>query len=206
MRKNILALAFALALTACASEPPAPPPAPLHFGEGAKIYLNTRDFRIVDRTNLDPRYRPSIDTFFKPTLSEALNEFAQGRFAASGQSGHATFSVRRASLTEESLPLKDDFESWFTRQQSKRYIAEVEVEVQAQAADGALSLAKASARQVATLPEDPSPTERRDTYRAMLKALMQDIDTQLSRAVHDHMGNALTSPSVRGEDEPPQIQ
>jgi hypothetical protein len=162
--KKILALAVASLLIACSSGQVAEP-IRLDYSTWGKLYLDTQDLRIVDRTKNTPRYQPYVGHLFSPTLVDAVNRLAADRLQASGRMGRAVLTIRDASVTEQPLATSSDFEHMFDRQQASKYIARAEVTLDAQSPNGAVASASAFATRSVTLPEDPSSDEKYDAYR-----------------------------------------
>ena len=85
-------------LAGCASEPPAPEPplAPLAYG-----YLTPLPLRVasLEISATDPPATPGdLGATLSPTPAEAVRIMARDRLSTAGATGHAVFTVTRASL------------------------------------------------------------------------------------------------------------
>lgn len=195
--KKLLTFALCAFLAACSSDP-RPDPIRLDYSSLGKIYLDSQDLRIIDRSKGTPQWSPYVGHLFKPTLADAVNRWAADRMQAVGQMGHATFIIKDASVTEQSLATASDFESLFTRQQASKYIGRIEVSVEAQSpSDGTVAMANANATHAITLPESPTETEKYEAYRKLLNALMAELNRNLDQSIHEHMSKfVLSDPSA----------
>lgn len=200
--KKLLALAASFLLLACSSGNLAEP-IKLDYSSWGKLYIDTQDLRIVDRTKNTPQWPPYVGHLFRPTVVEAVNKLAADRLQAGKGIGHATLTIKDATVTEQPLATASDFEHMFERQQGSKYIARVEVILDAQAPNGTVASADAFATRNVTLPEDPSSDEKYDAYRKLLTGLMNDLNKNLEDSVRAHMGSFL----VNGGDGPaPTVQ
>ena len=185
--KHRIALTLLVLLCACSSDP-RPAPMQLDYSNLGKIYLNTSDLRIVNRTESTPQWAPYVGHSFKPRLVDAIYRLASDRLQASGNLGHATLIIKDANVTEQSLRTASDFESMFTRQQASKYIGRVEVALEAQMpSDGTVGTATAHAVYSVSLPEDPSESEKYEAYRKLLTSIMGDLNRELERGIKTHM-------------------
>lgn len=183
MKKTLLSLFLVLGLTACASEP-MPAPISLDYARYGKITLNTMDLQTINRS-VSVQPRGNISNAFQPRLVDALNKWISDRLEAHGSVGHTTVIIKEASLTEQGLPTES---SWFTREQDRKYIARVEMDIESQSPAGNLTgFATARAVHAVTLPEDPTPTEKFEAYRSVLDATMADFNEAMEQSIRSHL-------------------
>ena len=157
MKKLLLALVCGLALTACASEPPAPPPLQPDYSALGKIYLNTKDLKVINRADRVPQKPPYIGHLFEPRLTETVNQWVHDRLQAVGNTGHATLIIKEASVIEQPLPELTGVETWFTREQAGKYVGRIDVDIDAQSpVNNTTGIASAHATHAVTLAEHPT--------------------------------------------------
>jgi len=215
--KKLLTLAALVLLAACSSEP-RPEPIQLDYSNLSKIYLDTQDLRIIDRSKSVPTWKPYVGHLFKPKLTDAINRLVTDRLQAAGRMGHATLIIKDATVSEQPLSTTSDFESLFTRQQASKYIGRVELSLEAQSpVDGSIAMANAHATYAVTLPEDPSDYEKHEAYRTLLTELMAEVNRNFDKAIRTHMARFILSgprpahtpmmmeaPTPRGDSAMPQ--
>jgi len=188
--KKFLALAFAVLLAACSSEPMQ---SPLHidYSSFGKTVLDTQDIRIVDRSKGMPQWAPYVGHLFHPTMVEVLNRYGSDRLQAGGHMGHATLIIKDASLTEQPLQIEKGLSHMFDRQQASKYIGRVEISLEAQSSDGTVGFASAYATHEVTLPEEATSDEKYAAYKTMMAALMQDMNVSFEKSMRDHMSRFI---------------
>ncbi len=202
MKKQLLVLLLGVVLTACASEPPRPGSIQLDYSSLGKIYLNTQDIKVADRTNALKK-PPNIGHLFRPTLAEAVNQWTSDRLQAVGKDGHATLVIKEASVVEKPLPITKGVDSWFNRQQAAKYLARLEVEISAQTpVNHTNGFASAHATHAVTLPENPTEAEKLDAYRILLDGLMVELNQNLEKAMRQHMAPFITDQVPSGNYAP----
>lgn len=196
MKKSLLASSLILALAACADDA-IPPPAAYTPVLGPKIALNLRVISLADRSGIQPANSPYASNHFSPTVAEAIKQWASDHLQAVGQTGDAIIIIKDASLNAQPLPMKDDIDSWFTRQQASKYLGHADVSIEANGPQG-FAMADASASRVLTLPEDPTDIEKQDAYATMLNGLMKDLGPNLESAIRSHMNIFVTDMPAYG--------
>ena len=198
MKKPLLTLLLGMALTACASEPTRTGAIQLDYSALGKIYLDTQDVKVADRTNTLKR-PPNVGHLFHPTLTEAVNRWVDDRLQATGKAGHAIVTIKEASVVEKPLPTKTGMDDWFTRQQTGKYLAKLEVEVSAQTpVNNTNGFASAHATHAVTLPEDATEAEKVDAYRVLLDGLMVELNQNLEKAMRQHLAPFISNQPSSG--------
>jgi hypothetical protein len=196
MKKSRLAFAFFLLLSSCASQNP-PAPAPFDYSQEGKINLDVRDLTFVDRGIDQMPPSPPITTF-KPSIADALHNWASQRLQAAGSDGIAAFVVKNAYVTEANAPVDS---GWFDRPQSGKLTGHVEIEFDARGKQG-YALATANAARSVTLPQNASEDEKQAAYNTLLNGMMQDLDKYLDQAIHEHLKDFIIGDPVVGSKLP----
>jgi hypothetical protein len=188
MKKHSLALILVVALAACSTPAAKPEPLALDYNASEPISLSVGTINIVNRTVALPMHAPYVTNEFRPVIADVVTKWGNDRLRAVGSSGQATLIIKDASVTSQPLSLARGFDSWFTRQQSHKYTAKIEVDLDARAADGSMSaFATAHAVRSATLPEDPTEDEKTKAYNDMLEQLMHDLNLSMEASIRQHM-------------------
>jgi hypothetical protein len=176
----------------------APPSESSDYAQQGKISLDVRDLTFVDR-GIDQPPPSSPITILKPSIADALHNWASQRLQAVGNDGIAAFVVKNAYVTKEALPVDS---SWFQRQQAGKLTGHVEIEFDARGKQG-YALATANAVRSVTIPENASDDEMQNAYNTLLSGMMQDLDKYLDQAIHEHMKDFIVSDPVIGSKLPP---
>jgi hypothetical protein len=201
MTKLLALVGLSFALVACA-EGQTVPTATFNRPMQPKLALDVQTISLTDRTTLQPANSPYNSNNFSPTISEAVKQWASDSLQAVVQSGNAIVVVKDATLTAQPLSTQSGMESWFTRQQSVKYVGRVEVSIEATGANG-FAMADGNATRSVTLPEDPTPAERQDAYTNLLNGLMKDLSQNLDAAIRSHMGGFIVRAPVLGSTAVP---
>ncbi|MDD3029698.1 MAG: hypothetical protein PHS57_05400 [Alphaproteobacteria bacterium] len=198
MKRLSAALFFLVALNACAMQGEEP----LSQTEeqkvlSPKISLDVKSITLTDRSSGQPM-APFYDSEdFSPSLPEAIKQWAVDHLQARGRSGQAIIVIKKASFVSQPIPTEEGIESWFVRQQASKYVARVDVSIEASGPNG-FAVTDASAYRTVTLPENPTSLERKTAYQAMLDGVMQDLGDNLDAGIHKHMVNFLVASPVVG--------
>jgi hypothetical protein len=192
MKKILSALTLLALLTACASDEPVPAPK-MAYSLPPKIGLDVQSINLVDRSGPQPANSPYATNNFQPTIADAVRQWASDRLQASGPSGQAIVVLKDASLIEAPLVVDHGMDAWLTRQQASKYVAHVEVQIEANGRPG-YGLATAQASRFETLPENPTAAERQKAYIDVLNGLMRDLGQNLEGALQQHMHDFIVAP------------
>jgi len=192
MKKTALTFACLALLSACSSEPP--PRIVPDLGPASKINLDVQTVSLADRSGVQPANSPYMSNHFQPTIAEAIRQWAADHLQAVGASGDALVIIKDATLTSQPVPHEDD---WFTREQTSKYTARAEVEIEIKGSGDRYALASAMATRYETLPENPTDVERQNVYATVLNGLMRDLGQSLETSIRDHMKNfIITAPMI----------
>jgi hypothetical protein len=174
--------------------PPAPPGqrfADITFQQYPKFEFAVGRVEIV-REYVPPLAAPNVDHLFPVPPLRMAEQWARDRLGAAGGPGELRFVIKRASVVESSLPRTTGIRGAFTTDQSQRYDAVVEVEIEIRNErgyrDGVVS-ARAERRQ--SVAEDVSLAERERTWFAMTEALGRDLNQELERNIQSGLPRFL---------------
>jgi hypothetical protein len=190
MKKLTVAFLFLSLLSGCSSG--TPPAVKADIGSSSKINLDVATIDVIDRSGSFGADSPYAANNFKPTIAEAIRQWASQHFAAVGTSGAADIVVKDASLKTQALPHASDM---FTREQASKYIAHAEVEIDINGHEGQ-GMVTAEASRFETLPEKPTAIERQNAYTTVLNGLVHDLGGNLDTGVREHIGNFVVTAPV----------
>lgn len=189
MKKHLIVLGLIALLPACATEAPARIQADIPAA--ATVNLDVATVSVIDRSTTRLANSPFNSNHFSPSIVEAVQQWAKNKIRAVGTAGQAIVVIKDASLTLQALPHEND---WFTRQQTSKYNAHIEVEVEAKNSRG-YAIATAQTTHTESLPENPTDAERQNAYFTVLNASMRDLEQNMHSSVHEHMQNfVITAP------------
>jgi hypothetical protein len=189
MKKIIPAFAFLAFLSACSSEPVT---APQQYSLPPKINIDVQTITFADRSGAQPMDSPYTNNHFTPTISDAIRQWAGDRLQATGTEGQAAIIIKEASLTQQAIPHDS---SWLTREQTSKYSAHAEVQVEARGREG-YAVASAQASRFVTLPDNPNEIEKQKAYFDVLNGLMRDLGTNIESAMREHLHDFIVTAPV----------
>jgi len=187
----LLSLVVLGLLAGCADTVPA-----LHtdIPQGPKINLDVQTVTLADRSQMQSATSPYTTNNFQPTITEAIRQWAANRFQAVGTGGEAVVIIKDASLSLQPIPHSND---WFKREQTTKYTAHAEVDIEIKGVGTRYALASAQASRFETLPENPSELERQNAYTTVLNGLMRDLNQSVENSIREHMQDfVITAPLI----------
>lgn len=118
----------------------------------------------------------------------AVERWVVDRLRASGTSGRAVITIRDASVIEAPLKAIGGIKGTFTTEQSERYDAKVEVEIEATGGKG-LRAANAIATSIRnrTVSENISLRQRQTIWYELTEKLMRDFDRTFEAQIRKHL-------------------
>lgn len=193
LRKSVLMItAVAAIATLGACETPPPPKYPeLTFTHLPTITLGVARIEIVD--NFTPPSDPGhIESRMPVSPEEALRSWARDRLQVNGVSGVARFIIENASVVETELPRTKGLKGVFTKDQSQRYDANVNVEVRLEGVPRVTqAYAQAAISRYQTVPEDATINTREDAWFKLTEQVMKDFDPQMSASIRKHLADFI---------------
>ena len=182
---SILAVVFLL--TGCATEVQKPGFSQISFAHLQPISLNVARIEVENRY-VSPATRPNVEHEFPVSPAAVASNWGRDRLRAVGQSGVAWVVVRRASVVEVPLKRTTGVTGAFTRDQSERYDAIIDMMVELRDADGNVRVtAESTAKRSRSVSENVSLIEREKIWFEMTETMMSDLNTALENQVRIHM-------------------
>ena len=188
-RLPALAAVFAAAviLSGCAKEVQKPGFPQISFAHLQPISLNVARVEVENRY-VSPATRPNVEHEFPVSPAAAASNWGRDRLRAVGQSGTARVIVRRASVVEVPLKRSTGIKGAFTRDQSERYDAIIDMMVEVRDARGNVRVsAESTAKRSRSVSENISLNEREKVWFSMTEAMMADLNTALENQIRIHM-------------------
>ncbi len=138
----------------------------------------------VVREYAPPLAAPNVDHLFAVPPMRMAEQWARDRLVAAGGPGELRYVIKRASVVEAQLPRTTGIRGAFTKDQSQRYdaVLEVEIEIRSERGyrDGIVS-ARAERRQ--SVSEDVSLAERERVWFSLTEALGRDLNDEFERNI-----------------------
>jgi hypothetical protein len=182
---SILPVVFLL--TGCATEVQKPGFSQISFAHLQPISLNVARIEVENRY-VSPATRPNVEHEFPVSPAAVASNWGRDRLRAVGQSGVARVVVRRASVVEVPLKRTTGVTGAFTRDQSERYDAIIDMMVELRDADGNVRVtAESTAKRSRSVSENVSLIEREKIWFEMTETMMSDLNTALENQVRIHM-------------------
>ena len=180
-------LAVVFLLTGCATEVQKPGFSQISFAHLQPISLNVARIEVENRY-VSPATRPNVEHEFPVSPAAVASNWGRDRLRAVGQSGVARVVVRRASVVEVPLKRTTGVTGAFTRDQSERYDAIIDMMVELRDAAGNVRVtAESTAKRSRSVSENVSLIEREKIWFEMTETMMSDLNTALENQVRIHM-------------------
>lgn len=179
----ILALTFVI-VTAC-STPSATLVKP-DFTLSQRVKLDVATVSVVDRSGIPTADSTPEAKEFKAMILASVRKWAAANVVPVGTYGEAIVVIRDASLRAQSIGHDD---SWFSREQTTKYIGHVEIEINVSGVDNLREQATAQAVRYETLPDAPTVDERLGAYYRIIEGINKDLDLNLSTSMREHLAS-----------------
>lgn len=177
----LILTALIAGMSAC-DTPLAPRYPEITFTHKPPIRMVVSEIRIVDAYE-PPLKLPNVEHEFPVTPAEAAKRWARDRLVANGADGVATFTVKEASAVEVPLERTGGITGLFKTDQSERYDAVLEVELEVQNARGGRGFVQTRAMRGITVPEDATLNERERVYFEVTEKLLKDFDAEMEKNI-----------------------
>lgn len=185
--------ALLLLMAGCSSTPPTQKFPELSWSRLPPITLTVSQVEVV-KAYVPSDQAPHVETLPPRTLIDSADRWARDRLRVGGGAGFARFIITDASMVEVALPVQTGLAYTFTTQQSKRYDAHVAARLEILDASGKLlGQVTAEASNSRSIPQDASQRGINDTWYLIVEGAMIDLNAELDRNIHAHLGPFLRS-------------
>lgn len=182
---SLIAVVFLLA--GCATEVQKPGFSQISFAHLQPISLNVTRIEMENRY-ISPATRPNVEHEFPVSPAAVASNWGRDRLRAVGASGVARVIVRRASVVEVPLKRTTGVTGAFTRDQSERYEAVIDMMVELRDATGNVRVTvESTAKRSRSVSENISLNDREKIWFEMTESMMADLNTALENQVRIHM-------------------
>ena len=182
---SLFAVVFLLA--GCATEVQKPGFSQISFAHLQPINLNVARIEVENRY-VSPATRPNVEHEFPVSPAAVASNWGRDRLRAVGASGVARVIVRRASVVEVPLKRTTGVTGAFTRDQSERYEAVIDMMVELRDATGNVRVtAESTAKRSRSVSENISLNDREKIWFEMTESMLADLNTALENQVRIHM-------------------
>ena len=182
---SLIAVVFLLA--GCATEVQKSGFPQISFAHLQPISLNVARIEMKNRY-ISPATRPNVEHEFPVSPAAVASNWGRDRLRAVGASGVARVIVRRASVIEVPLKRTTGVTGAFTRDQSERYEAVIDMMVELRDATGNVRVtAESTAKRSRSVSENISLNDREKIWFEMTESMMADLNTALENQVRIHM-------------------
>ncbi|MFT5486025.1 MAG: hypothetical protein ACI9JL_000333 [Paracoccaceae bacterium] len=188
-RSPVIASLFAAVflLAGCATEVQKPGFSQISFAHLQPISLNVARIEVENRY-VSPATRPNVEHEFPVSPAAVASNWGRDRLRAVGTSGVARVIVRRASVVEVPLKRTTGVTGAFTRDQSERYEAIINMRVEISDETGnARATAESTAKLSRSVSENISLNDREKVWFEMTEEMMGDLNTALENQIRIHM-------------------
>lgn len=184
-------LAAGLALAAC-QPTPLPAQEEISFKHYSPIDLDVATVDIVDEYRA-PLAKPNVEHLFSTPPAEAIRIWIADRIRPVGGERRLEVIIRDASVIEVPLPRTEGIKGAFTKDQSERYDAKLEVEMRIYGARSALSEASihVTATRGRTIAENASVAKREQLFDRITRELMDAMNAEMEKNIFAYFGNYL---------------
>ena len=139
-----------------------------------------------------PLKAPHVEHEMPVPPHKVIERWVVDRIRTVGISGQAVLTVRDASVVEKRLKPLGGIRGTFTKEQSERYDARVEVEISAVGGRGLRSAkAMTTSSRSRTVPEDATLRQRQVLWYELTERVMQDFDRTFEAQIRKHLAAFL---------------
>lgn len=151
------------------------------------IILNVARVEVVNEY-VSPALRPNVEHEFPVSPAAVAINWGRDRLRAAGAYGVARVVVRRASVVEVPLKRSEGLKGLFTRDQSERYDAVIDMMVEIRDESGKVRVTvESKAKRSRSVSENISLIEREKVWFTIIESMMADLNVALENQIRIHM-------------------
>lgn len=181
----------ALGLAACETPNPAPAFADLTYVHKQPIRLAVERVEVINEFTA-PYSAPHVEHLMPVAPGPAAERWASDVVQAAGGVGTAVVVISDASVTETALKGATGLKGVFTKDQSERYDARLEVRIEVRNPDNTRrAQASTAVTRSTSVAEDISPNERAKVMYGLTAKLIDDFDAAIRPSVQQYLRNEL---------------
>jgi hypothetical protein len=190
LRTLIVVMLAGLAITACRSTVVPPGFQPISFADKPPINLDVGRIDVV-RMYVPPGRPPNVEHLFPVDLSLQAERWARDRLRPVGVGGQARVIVKQASVVEVPLQRTTGVRGALTTDQSERYDATMEIEVEVVHADGRRGVVSSRTNQSRSVSESVSVQQRETVWYELTEKMIRELDVSLEGQMRDHLRSLI---------------
>ncbi len=159
----------------------------ISFAHLPPIGLNVARIEVENRYVM-PASKPHIEYKLPISLAATASNWGRDRLKAVGKSGVVRVIIRQASFIEVPLEQYPGIKGVFTRDQSQRYDAVIDILIELRDATGKVRVtAESVGSRSRSVSEDVSLAKTEKIWFQMIEELMFDLNKSLERQINRHM-------------------
>tara|TARA_B100000614_G_scaffold36514_2_gene28839 strand:- start:1510 stop:2124 length:615 start_codon:yes stop_codon:yes gene_type:complete len=158
----------------------------LTFGHLRNIHLNVANITVFNKYKM-PFKRPNVEHVAPISPGASLERWVSDIIVPVGNKLDAQFIIKSGSIIESELKTQKGLKGIFAIEQSKRYTATIDVQLEIFDRSHRLATINATAKRSHTLREDATPNLKTNLLFNLVENLMATFDKELRRQVDTHL-------------------
>lgn len=156
------------------------------FAHKTPIKLDVARVEVV-KEFASPHAPPNVEHRFPIPPDLAVEQWARDRLQPVGAGNLVRVVIKQAAVVEVPLATSGGIVGLFKTDQSERYDAVLEVQVEVRSDFGRQGFAGATVNRSQTVPEDLSPNELHQVWFEMTEKMIKDIDVELEAGIRKYL-------------------
>ena len=158
----------------------------LTFGHLRNIHLNVANITVFNKYKM-PFKRPNVEHVAPISPGASVERWVSDIIVPAGNKLDAQFIIKSGSIIESELKTQKGLKGIFAIEQSKRYTATIDVQLEIFDRSRRLATINAKAKRSHTLREDATPNLKTNLLFNLVENLMATFDKELRRQVDTHL-------------------